>query len=182
MHRWWWHDKVLASGSRAVAQQSVSEVSVQLVVTVVACIALHGFAVADPTRDHPSPTSDTSSSKEENSGTGTPARVLDDCSVAGLNGKELSNAKGGTLGRVVDVLVDTRGKLKAVVIDFGEFLGVGSKKFAVAWPELTFSENRPKLGMSIDELRVAPDYREGEPVRWTDSLWSDVCLGILNAP
>jgi len=94
--------------------------------------------------------------------------VLDDRSITGLIGKEVSNAKGETLGRVVDVLVDTRGKLKAVVIDFGGFLGVGSKKIAVAWPELTFSENRPKLGMSIDELRVAPDYREGEPVRCTD--------------
>ena len=42
------------------------------------------------------------------------------------------------MGRIVDVLVDGQGMARAAIIDFGGFLGVGSRKIAVAWQALHF--------------------------------------------
>ena len=42
------------------------------------------------------------------------------------------------MGRIVDVLVDRRGQVRAAIIDFGGFLGVGSRKIAVDWSALHF--------------------------------------------
>jgi hypothetical protein len=95
---------------------------------------------------------------------GTPAVVLDDNGVESLLGKEVVNASGDKLGRVVDVLVSRDGELRAAVIDFGGFLGVGTRKVAVAWSTLRFSGQGPVLNMTSDELRVTPEYRAGEPV------------------
>lgn len=95
---------------------------------------------------------------------GTPAVVLDDSGVESLLGKEVANASGEKLGRVVDVLVSRDGELRAAVIDFGGFLGVGTRKVAVAWSTLRFNGQGPVLHMTLDELRVTPEYRAGEPV------------------
>ena len=95
---------------------------------------------------------------------GTPAVVLDDNGIESLLGKEVANVSGDKLGRVVDVLVSRDGELRAAVIDFGGFLGVGTRKVAVAWSTLRFSGQGPVLNMTSDELRVTPEYRAGEPV------------------
>ena len=42
------------------------------------------------------------------------------------------------MGRIVDVLVDRSGQVRAAIIDFGGFLGVGSRKIAVDWNALHF--------------------------------------------
>ena len=42
------------------------------------------------------------------------------------------------MGRVVDIVVDSAGQVRAAVIDFGGFLGVGSRKIAVDWNALHF--------------------------------------------
>ena len=95
---------------------------------------------------------------------GTPAVVLDDYNVESLLGKEVKSASGQQLGRIVDVLVSRAGELRAAVIDFGGFLGVGTRKVAVAWTALTFTSEGPVLSMTIDELRLTPEYRVGEPI------------------
>lgn len=95
---------------------------------------------------------------------GTPAVVLDDQGIESLLGKEVASAAGDKLGRIVDVLVSKDGTLRAAVIDFGGFLGVGTRKVAVAWSTLRFTDKGPVLGMTADKLRVTPEYRDGEPV------------------
>lgn len=97
-------------------------------------------------------------------GEGTPAVVLDDNRVESLLGKEISGPGGEKLGRIVDVLVSRQGELRAAVVDFGGFLGVGTRKVAVAWSTLAFGDTGPVLKMTADELRVTPEYRAGEPV------------------
>lgn len=95
---------------------------------------------------------------------GTPAVVLDDHRVESLLGREVMGPAGEKIGRVVDVLVSREGELRAAVIDFGGFLGVGTRKVAVAWSTLRFTPDGPVLSMTADELRVTPEYRSGEPV------------------
>ena len=73
------------------------------------------------------------------------------------------------MGRMVDIIVDRTGQVRAAIIDFGGFLGVGSRKIAVAWNALRFSPNANKvehiaLELTRDEVRAAPEYREDKPV------------------
>jgi hypothetical protein len=94
----------------------------------------------------------------------TPAVVVDDNNVESLLGKDVKSAAGEKLGQITDILVSHSGAIRAAVIDFGGFLGVGSRKIAVAWPTLHFSPSAITLGMTRDELRVTPEYHQGEPI------------------
>src|SRR5436309_14729144 len=58
-------------------------------------------------------------------GAGTPATVIDNQVVIAILGKGVRGSGGEDMGRVVDVLVDRAGQVRAAVIDFGGFLGVG---------------------------------------------------------
>jgi hypothetical protein len=73
------------------------------------------------------------------------------------------------MGRIVDVLVDGSGTARAAIIDFGGFLGVGSRKIAVAWTALHFVPAAEKrygivLELTRDQVKPAPEYKEGKPV------------------
>ena len=83
-------------------------------------------------------------------------------------GKELV-ASGRNAGRIVDVLTDEAGRVRAVVVDYGGFLGVGSRKIAVAWKALRFLPTAKKgehiaLELTRDQVRAAPEFKEGKPV------------------
>ena len=98
----------------------------------------------------------------------TPAVVIDNNQSETLLGKPVRSAKGEDLGRVVDVIVDRNGVVQAAIIDFGGFLGVGTRKIAVDWHILHFPDGGPpdKLIADLprDQLRKAPVYKEGEPI------------------
>lgn len=94
--------------------------------------------------------------------------VVDNNQAQTLLGKPVRSAKGEDLGRVVDVIVDRGGVVQAAIIDFGGFLGVGSRKIAVDWHILHFPEDGPLDKLITDlpreQLRKAPVYKEGEPI------------------
>jgi len=75
---------------------------------------------------------------------------------------------GAELGRIVDLLVDGQGRVRAVVVDIGGFMGVGSRKVAVAWPALLFAtgDKGPVISTAIppDRIKSWADYIEGRPV------------------
>ncbi len=88
-------------------------------------------------------------------------------SLGSILGREVTTPKGEDLGRVVDVLADPRGHVRVAIIDFGGFLGVGTRRIAVDWPLLRFDENaRDKpLILSVDrqKLQSAPEYNSNKP-------------------
>jgi hypothetical protein len=96
------------------------------------------------------------------------AIVLNNGEVSGILGNEVRSAADENMGRIVDVLVDQRGRVRAAVIDFGGFLGVGSRKIAVDWNALHFSpgqeRNRVIFEMTRDQVKAAPEYQEGKPI------------------
>ena len=77
--------------------------------------------------------------------------------VVGPDGKAI-------LGSVIDMLVDTDGKPRAAVIDFGGFLGVGSRHVAIDWNVLKFHLNDQAAPVQLDldpaEIKAAPEYKE----------------------
>jgi hypothetical protein len=89
--------------------------------------------------------------------------------VQGILGREVRSAADENMGRIVDVLVDGSGRVTAAIIDFGGFLGVGSRKIAVAWNALRFPPKTNKgeriaLELTRDQVRAAPEYKDDKPV------------------
>ena len=73
------------------------------------------------------------------------------------------------MGRIVDVIVDRAGQVRAAVIDFGGFLGVGSRKIVVDWNALHFGQIANKgesitLELTKDQVKAAPEYKEDAPI------------------
>ncbi|WP_181337728.1 PRC-barrel domain-containing protein [Hyphomicrobium methylovorum] len=95
---------------------------------------------------------------------GTPAVVVDDTEVESLLGKDIKSATGEKLGQITDVIAGKSGDIRAAIIDFGGFLGVGTRKIAIAWSALRFTPEAIVVDMTRDELRVSPEYRHGEPI------------------
>ena len=78
-------------------------------------------------------------------------------------GKPVRGPNGEAMGRVVDVLIDGNGQPRAAVIDFGGFLGVGSRKIAVTWQVLQFEPPRGDAPITLvltrEQVQAAPEYK-----------------------
>ncbi|MFO1061968.1 MAG: PRC-barrel domain-containing protein [Dongiaceae bacterium] len=85
-----------------------------------------------------------------------------------LLGQQVVSSGGDDMGRIVDVVVDRAGHIRAAVIDFGGFLGVGSRKVAVDWQALHFAPDekggRIVLTLERKEVQAAPEFKPGDPV------------------
>ena len=87
----------------------------------------------------------------------------------GILGRDVRGAAEEDMGRIVDVIVDRAGTVRAAVIDFGGFLGVGSRKIVVDWSALHFGhlENKSDsitLELTKEQVMAAPEYKEGTPI------------------
>jgi hypothetical protein len=97
---------------------------------------------------------------------GLSAAALDPHDVEVILGKSVRSSAGEDMGRLVDVVVDRDGRPRAAIIDFGGFLGVGSRKIAVDWGVLTFAHDKDKgdvitVQLTRDEVKGAPEFKEG---------------------
>jgi hypothetical protein len=99
---------------------------------------------------------------------GTPAMVLDDQEVSTILGKSVRSNADEDMGRIVDIIVSRDGQVRAAIIDFGGFLGIGMRKIAVDWRALNFAPAGKPGTITVDltrnQVRVAPEYKRGEPV------------------
>jgi len=93
-----------------------------------------------------------------------PGSMLDPLLVETVLGKEVRSIADENMGRIVDILVDSSGQVRAAVIDFGGFLGVGSRKIAVDWGILRFEAGRIGADLMRAQVKAAPEYKEGKPI------------------
>jgi hypothetical protein len=87
----------------------------------------------------------------------------------GVLGRDVRSPTEQDMGRIVDVIVDRAGVVRAAVIDFGGFLGVGSRKIVVDWNALHFGRVANKsdsitLELTKEQVTAAPEYKEDAPV------------------
>ena len=87
----------------------------------------------------------------------------------GILGREVRSAADENMGRIVDVIVDRTGHVRAAAIDFGGFLGVGSRKIVVDWNALRFGKIASKkdsitLELTKAQVAAAPEYKEDTPI------------------
>jgi sporulation protein YlmC with PRC-barrel domain len=98
--------------------------------------------------------------------------------VIGMSVRNLQNEK---LGKVENILVDLpAGRIVAVVISSGGFLGMGDEFSAVPPSALSPAPKRDTLQMeaSTDALRNAPHFKSGN---WPDFSQSDYTAGVYRA-
>ena len=88
-------------------------------------------------------------------------------SLESVLGREVRTRVEEDVGRIIDLLADRYGRVQAAVIEFGGFLGIGTRKIAVEWSALRFEQDGRKpvviVELTRDELRVAPEYKPSEP-------------------
>lgn len=95
--------------------------------------------------------------------------VLWSWQTQGVLGREVRSTADENMGRIVDVIVDRGGHVHAAIIDFGGFLGVGSRKIAVDWKAFRFQPDSAKrdvitLELTRDQVKAAPEYKDKQPV------------------
>ena len=117
-----------------------------------------------PATAAPAPQNDENTKEEK---TSVPATVVDGEQLESVLGIEALSSTGDDMGRIVDIIVDRTGQIRAAIIDFGGFLGVGSRKIAVDWRSLHFDPKKAGavvVNLTKDQLRVTPVYKAAEPV------------------
>ncbi len=87
----------------------------------------------------------------------------------GVLGRDVRSPTDEDMGHIVDVIVDRVGIVRAAVIDFGGFLGVGSRRIAVDWNALHFGRIANKsdsitLELTKAQVTAAPEYKEDTPI------------------
>ena len=95
---------------------------------------------------------------------------------AAIEGKQLGSVLGievrtpteNSVGRIVDLLANRGGQVEAAVIEFGGFLGMGTRKIAIEWSALRLETSGKQtvaiLDMARDQLRAAPEYKAEQPI------------------
>jgi hypothetical protein len=95
--------------------------------------------------------------------------IIEATDAHGVLGRDVRSPTEEDMGRIVDVIVDRAGQVRAAVIDFGGFLGVGSRKIVVDWNALHFGQIANKsesitLELTKDQVKAAPEYKEDAPI------------------
>jgi PRC-barrel domain len=95
--------------------------------------------------------------------------IIEATDAHGVLGRDVRSPTDEDMGRIVDVIVDRAGQVRAAVIDFGGFLGVGSRKIVVDWNALHFGQIANKgesitLELTKDQVKAAPEYKEDAPI------------------
>jgi sporulation protein YlmC with PRC-barrel domain len=88
---------------------------------------------------------------------------IGEISVDELTGTTVYGADDENIGSIGDVILSDSGEVEAVIIDFGGFLGIGTKPVAVGFENLTFlrDENGDlvlRTNLTREQLDAAPEY------------------------
>jgi len=78
-------------------------------------------------------------------------------------GKDVYGANGKKVGELNNVLIDPDGKVRAGVIEFGGFLGIGEHRVAVPWNQLNTQGDRVTVNMTDDQIKSAPAWTKDKP-------------------
>jgi len=74
-------------------------------------------------------------------------------------GSAVYDVQNRKIGKVRDLILDRDGKIAAVVVDVGTFLGMGGKSVAVKLSDLKTDNNRITLDRTKEQLQQMANYR-----------------------
>jgi sporulation protein YlmC with PRC-barrel domain len=96
-------------------------------------------------------------------------------------GSSVYDVQNRNIGKVRDLVLDRDGKVAAVVIDVGTFLGMGGKTVAVKASDLKTDNNRLTLDRTKEQLQQMANYRLENRNTGAGSTASPVHGGKLGA-
>ncbi|MDP2332963.1 MAG: PRC-barrel domain-containing protein [Reyranella sp.] len=78
-----------------------------------------------------------------------------------LIGRNIQNAQNETIGEIKSIHVGPDGKVAAVIVGVGGFLGLGDREVRLAWTDLNVMNNGEKVtvDMTKDQLKAQPEYK-----------------------
>ena len=90
-----------------------------------------------------------------------------DVSAKALLNASITNAANETIGDINDVLIDGDGKVSAVIVGVGGFLGMGEKDVALPYDQLVFAKDVGDdlvvtTSATKESLETAPEYIKPE--------------------
>jgi sporulation protein YlmC with PRC-barrel domain len=102
-----------------------------------------------------------------------PVRVLTATSIIG---DKVENSKGEDIGKIKDLMIDLKtGKIDYIIVEFGGFLGMGEKLFAIPFSALKLNPKNEDFILDADKkfLESAPGFNK-EHWPETNSHYFDV--------
>lgn len=96
--------------------------------------------------------------------------------ASALMGEPVINAVGESLGEIRDLMIDVvTGRITYAVLEFGGFLGLGDKLFAVPWMALTLDVDNRCFILNVDKRRLkdAPGFDKDHWPTMAQSEWAD---------
>jgi hypothetical protein len=138
-------------------------------ILIAAAFATSAVAASWAQNDAGSPQADPNAPQPSQQQNTAPPAIPNPPAADGVLGREVRSAADENMGRIVDVIVDRSGTVRAAVIDFGGFLGVGSRKIVVDWNALHFGRVANKsdsitLELTKEQVTAAPEYKEDTPI------------------
>jgi len=80
--------------------------------------------------------------------------------VSKIIGTKVKNSAGESVGSVDDLVVREKDQVVMAVLSVGGFLGIGDRKVAVPWNELTFGTDRTiTYNVTKEQLKEQPEYQ-----------------------
>lgn len=95
-------------------------------------------------------------------------------SSSSLTGTTVVNPAGETLGDIKDLMVDVpNGRISYAVLDFGGFLGIGDKLFAVPLEAFTVNTKDETFVLDVDKKRLenAPGFNKNDWPQTADDTY-----------
>lgn len=91
-----------------------------------------------------------------------------------VTGTKVENAKGDSLGHIEEIMIDKiGGQVAYAVLNYGSFLAMGGKLFAMPWDVLKYDTRRDAYIVDIPEERLknAPSFDQGSEPNWGDRAY-----------
>ena len=95
-------------------------------------------------------------------------------SAGKVQGTNVYNTNGDSLGEVYDVMIDkVSGKVAYAIMSFGGFLGVGERYHPLPWNNLKYDTRQGGyvVGLTRQQLEGAPTYARNETPAWGDRAY-----------
>jgi len=143
-----------------------------VIAALLSCAAAGAYAQTAP---QTTPTQPTSPSPTVPAPAATPAErtvstgdfnASGDVGASAMIGTKVRNANKESIGKIDDIYLDKDGRITAVIVSVGGFLGVGSKEVAVKWSDLMIGHDDTSVvlttALTKDALMALPDYTRTE--------------------
>jgi len=125
------------------------------------------MAVPAIAQDTTMPKTTTLPSEQQEMAPAKTAAYAGQLSAADLLNKSVTNASNENVGDINDIRIDASGKIAAVIVGVGGFLGLGEKDVALPFDQLAFTRDADgglvvTAKVSKESLQAAPEWKKPE--------------------